>query len=166
MSVRDLIPWGRQTSSNQAPVPYREGEMTPFFGLRREIDRLFDDMFRMPSLIGGGAVAWPSVEVTDGEREVRISAEIPGMSEKDVELTVHDGVLAIRGEKKSETDDKDRGYSERWYGRFERRIALPAGAEEDKAEASFRDGVLTVVVPKSAEAASGRRIPINAETKH
>jgi HSP20 family protein len=166
MTVRDLIPWGRQTSSNQAPVPYRESEMTPFFGLRREIDRLFDDIFRMPSFAGGGTMSWPSVEVSDGEREIRVSAEIPGLSEKDVEVTVHDGVLSIHGEKKSETEDKDRGYSERWYGRFERRIALPSGVEEDKAEASFRDGVLTVTLPKSAEAASGRRIPINTETKH
>jgi HSP20 family protein len=166
MSVRDLIPWGRQTSSNQAPVPYRESEMTPFFGLRREIDRLFDDMFRMPSLAGVGTMSWPSVEVSDSDREVRISAEIPGLSEKDVELTVHDGVLSIRGEKKSETEDKNRGYSERWYGRFERRLALPSGVQEDKAEASFRDGVLTVTLPKSTEATSGRRIPINAETKH
>lgn len=166
MSVRDLIPWGRQTSSNQAPVPYRESEMTPFFGLRREIDRLFDDMFRMPSLAGLSATAWPSVEMSDSEREIRVSAEIPGLSEKDVELTVHDGVLSIRGEKKSETEDKNRGYSERWYGRFERRIALPSGVEEDKAEASFRDGVLTVTLPKLAEATNGRRIPINGETRH
>ncbi len=166
MSVRDLIPWGRQTSSNQAPVPYRESEMTPFFDPRREIDRLFDDMFRMPSLAGVGTMTWPSVEVSDSDREVRISAEIPGLSEKDVELTVHDGVLSIRGEKKSETEDKNRGYSERWYGRFERRLALPSGVQEDKAEASFRDGVLTVTLPKSTEATSGRRIPINAETKH
>lgn len=166
MSVRDLIPWGRQTSSNQAPVPYRESEMTPFFGLRREIDRLFDDMFRMPNLAGLGATVWPSVEVSDTEREVRVTAEIPGLSEKDVELTVHDGVLAIRGEKKSESEDKDRGYSERWYGRFERRIGLPPGVEEDKAEASFRDGVLTVTLPKAAEATSWRRIPINGDTRH
>lgn len=166
MSVRDLIPWSRQTSSNQAPVPYRESEITPFFGLRREIDRLFDDMFRMPGLAGLGAAAWPSVEVSDSEREVRVSAEIPGLGEKDVELTVHDGVLVIRGEKKSAAEDRNRGYSERWYGRFERRIALPSGVEEDKAEALFRDGVLTVTLPKSAEATSGRRIPINGGTRH
>lgn len=168
MSVRDLIPWGRQ--SNPAPVPYREyrdNEVSPFFGLRREIDRLFDDVLRMPSLgFGSSAVSWPSLEVTDGEREVRVVAEVPGMSEGDIELTVQDGVLSISGEKKSENQDKDRGWSERWYGRFERRIALPVGVEEDKAEASFRDGVLTVTLPKSAEATNSRRIPINAETRH
>ena len=166
MNMRELIPWSRQTSGNQPPVPYREGEVTPFFGLRREIDRLFDDMFRVPGLLGAGTMTWPSVEVSENEREVRISAEIPGMSEKDVELTVQDGVLSIRGEKKSETEDKDRGYSERWYGRFQRRIALPSGIEEDKAQATFREGVLIITLPKSAEATSGRRIPINAETRH
>jgi HSP20 family protein len=167
MTMRDLIPWGRQTSSNQAPVPSREGEMSPFFSLRREVDRLFDDFFRMPSLgFAGSAMSWPSLEVSDGDREVRVTAEIPGMNEKDVELLVQDGVLTIRGEKKSETSDKDRGWSERWYGRFERQIALPTGVEEEKAQAIFRDGVLTVTLPKSAEAANSRRIPINTETKH
>jgi HSP20 family protein len=165
MSMRDLIPWGRQ--ANTAPTQYRETEMSPIFSLRREVDRLFDDLFRMPSLGSwGGATAWPSLEVSDADREVRVVAEIPGMSEKDVELLCEDGMLTIRGEKKSEAGDKDRGYSERWYGRFERRIALPSGVEHDKAQATFRDGVLTVTLPKSAEAASGRRIPINAETKH
>lgn len=167
MNMRDLIPWGHQTSSNPAPVPYREAEMSPFFSLRREVDRLFDDFFRMPSLgFGGAAMSWPSLEVTDDDREVRVTAEIPGMNEKDVELLVQDGVLTIRGEKKSETSDKDRGWSERWYGRFERQIALPSGVEEEKAQAIFRDGVLTVTLPKSAEASNSRRIPINAETEH
>jgi HSP20 family protein len=167
MNMRDLVPWGRQTSNNQAPVPYREGEMSPFFSLRREVDRLFDDFFRMPSLgFAGTAMSWPSLEVADQDREVRVTAEIPGMNEKDVELLVQDGVLTIRGEKRNETSDKDRCWSERWYGRFERRIALPSGIEEEKAQANFRDGVLTVTLPKSSEAAHSRRIPINGETKH
>ena len=166
MNVRDLIPWSRQTSGNPSPVPYREGEMSPFFSLRREIDRAFDDLFRMPSFTGPGTMTWPSVEVTETDGEVRISAEMPGMTEKDVELTMSDGVLSIKGEKKSENEDKERGYSERWYGRFERRIALPSGIDEAKAEASFRDGLLTVTMPKSAEATNARRIPINAETRH
>lgn len=166
MTMRDLIPWGRQSSGTQAPVAYRGNEVTPFFGLRREIDRLFDDIFRVPSLSGFGAVSWPSVEVSENDREVRVTAEIPGLSENDVQLSVQDGVLSIRGEKKSESDDQERGYSERWYGRFERRIALPTAIEEDKAEATFRDGVLTVLLPKSPEGANGRSIPINAQTKH
>ena len=166
MNMRDLIPWGRETNNSQAPVPYRGGGMSPFFTLRRDIDRLFDDMFRMPALTGSGTMSWPSVEVTDGDREIRVSVEIPGMNEDDVELTVQEGGRTIRGEKKSKTEDKDRGYSERWYGRFERRIGLPEGVEDENAEAVFRNGVLTITMPKSADAKSGRRIPISTETKH
>jgi HSP20 family protein len=88
------------------------------------------------------------------------------MSEKDVEVVVHDGALTFSGEKKNEKEDRNGGWSERFYGRFERRIALPEGVDEAGCEASFRDGVLTVTMPRSAEAVRGRRIPINAETRH
>ena len=163
MSMRDLIPWSRQNETS----PYRAQELSPIFSLRREMDRLFDDMFRTPGLgFGGSPMSWPTLEVSDGEREVKVTAEVPGMGEQDVELLVRDGVLTIRGEKKSESGDKERGYSERWYGRFERRVALPSGVDEEGATASFRDGVLTVTLPKTGEAESVRRIPINAGTKH
>jgi len=168
MSMRDLIPWGRQDNSS-APAPYNREESSPFLSLRRDVDRLFDDFFRgtVPSTsFLRSSMGWPSVEVSDTDREVRVTAEVPGMSEKDVELLMENGVLTLRGEKKSENEDKDRGYSERMYGRFERRIALPEGVKEEKASASFRDGVLTVTLPKSTEAQRGRRIPINGETHH
>ncbi len=149
------------------PAMMREDERSPFFRLRAEVDRLFDDFFRPPVTSGGwGSAVWPSIEVSDTDNEVRVTAELPGMSEKDVELAVQDGMLAICGDKKSESDDGDRGWSERYYGRFERRIALPDGADEAKSEASFRDGVLTVRMPKSQQAARGRKIPINAGTRH
>lgn len=167
MSMRDLIPWARQ--GQVAPAPYRDEQHSPFFSLRRDIDRLFDDMFRgsAPSFDFGRTMsAWPSVEVVDTDREVRITAELPGMAEKDIDLIVEDGVLTLRGEKKSEIDDKDRGYSERFYGRFERRIALPSGADENDARAEFRDGVLNVILPKTEQAERGRRIPISSETRH
>jgi HSP20 family protein len=167
MAMRDLIPWGRQ--EGRAPVPFRDEERSPFMSLRREVDRLFDDFFRDPLPgfgLGGGLSAWPSLEVTERDNEIRVTAEVPGMSEKDVELLVEDGMLTIRGERKSENEDKDRGWSERWYGRYERRIALPSGVDEEKARADFRDGVLTVTLPRSAEAERGRRIPINAGTRH
>ena len=168
MNMRDLIPWGRQSST--ASVQYQNQD-NPIFGFRREVDRLFDDLFRgsLPSLgssIGRSLAVWPNVELSETDGEVRITAEVPGMSEKDVELLMEDGVLTIRGEKKSETEDKERGYSERYYGRFERRVALPSNVDEGGANATFKDGVLTVTLPKSAEAERGRRIPINGETKH
>ena len=111
-------------------------------------------------------MSWPSVEVNESDKEVRVTAELPGMSDKDVDVHFEDGVLTLRGEKKSETEDKDRGYSERYYGRFERRVALPSSVTGEGCNANFRDGVLTVTLPKSEEAARGRRIEINAETKH
>lgn len=166
MAMRDLIPWGRQ--ENRAPALFGAEERSPFWSLRRDIDRLFDDFFHAPmaSFGRGATMQWPNVEVNQTETEIRITAEVPGMNEKDVELLIEDGVLTLRGEKKSETEDKDRGYSERYYGRFERRIALPSGIDEENAKADFRDGVLTVTLPKSAEAEHGRRIPINAQTRH
>lgn len=166
MAMRDLIPWGRQ--ENNAPAMFRDEERSPFLSLRREMDRLFDDFFRAPMLGSGFArsATWPTLEVKETDHEVRITAELPGMSEKDVELIVQDGLLTLSGEKKSEHEDKDRGWSERFYGRFERRIALPDGVDENACNANFRDGVLTVTLPKAEEARRSRRIPINAETRH
>ena len=165
MAMRDLIPWSRQEGG--APSLFRhEAERSPFFRLRREMDRLFDDFFQAPAVGRGWGGGWPSLEVKEADNEVRISAELPGMSEKDVDLSVHDGVLTIRGERKSEQEDRDRGWSERYYGRFERRVALPDGADEAHCKADFRDGVLTVTVPRSAEVTRGRKIPINAVTRH
>ena len=148
-------------------------EVSPFLTLHREMNRLFDDVFRgfdagMPSLFGHGA-SWPSLEVDASDKELRVSAELPGLDEKDVEVLIDKDVLTIRGEKRSETEDRERRFSERTYGRFERSIALPFAVEEDKAEASFKNGVLTITLPKSADAVEqGKRIAINAkgDTKH
>ena len=166
MAMRDLIPWGRQES--RMPATFREEERSPFLRLRSEMDRLFDDFFSAPMFSGrlSRMVSWPSIEVSDTDTEVRITAELPGMNEKDVELHVQDGILTIRGERKSEHQDQDRGWTERYYGRFERRIALPDGADEAHCEADFRNGMLTVRMPKSPEATRARKIPINAETRH
>jgi HSP20 family protein len=168
MNMRDLIPWGRSERPSSVPDAYRGDEVSPFLALHREMNRLFDDVFSrfetgLPSAFGrmGG---WPNVEVVDSESGLRISAELPGLDEKDVEILVSDDILTIRGEKKSRVDDKERRFSERFYGRFERRIPLPYEVEEDRAEASFDNGVLTVTLPKSARAdARTKRIPLNAK---
>lgn len=166
MNMRDLIPWSRQSST--APVQYQNHD-NPVVTFRKEVDRLFDDFLRgnLPSLgLGRSVAVWPNLELSETDQEIRLTAEVPGMSDKDVELLIEDGVLTVRGEKKSETDDKDRGYSERYYGRFERRVSLPSSVDEEGVSAVFRDGVLTVTLPKSANAERGRRIPINEATKH
>lgn len=172
MAVRDLIPWGRTRSSVPSAMQPQD-EFSPFLTLHREMNRLFDDVFSrfdggMPSVFGRGG-SWPSIEVNASEKEVRVSAELPGMEDKDVEVLVEGDVLTIRGEKRCESEDQDRRFSERCYGRFERSIALPFEIEKDRAEATFRNGVLTVTLPKSAKAQeSAKRIAINSkkDTQH
>jgi HSP20 family protein len=160
--MRRLFPWGREVGT--APVEWREADRSSVVSLRRDVERLFDDIVRgsWGALWGEGGAAWPSLEVSEREGEIRISAEVPGMGERDIELFVDDGVLTLRGERRSERGHKDRGYSERFYGRFERRIALPPGVDEKGAKADFREGLLTITLPKSTEADRGRRIPIGA----
>ena len=139
MNMRDLIPWSREA----APSSYR-GEADPFMTLQREMNRLFEDVFRgfdggLPFRGLGRTGGWPHLEVTETDNAVRISAELPGMDEKDVEVLMNDGMLTIRGEKKSEIEDKARSFSERTYGRFERRIPLPSEVEADKVEARLSE---------------------------
>jgi HSP20 family protein len=169
MNVRDLIPWGRGSSTT--PSVYRDLEQNPFLTLHREVNRLFDDMFRGfdvpgPSLgrLSSWNATWPSVEVSETDKELRIVAEVPGLDEKDVEVLLADGAVTLRGEKRSETEDKDRQFSERFYGRFERRIPFGSEIEEDKVTAAFNNGVLTVTLPKSEKAqAKTKRIAISSK---
>lgn len=166
MSVRDLIPWNR---GKPAPSIFRGDDMDPFLSLHRNVNRLFDEAFRGFDMPAFGQMmtrsgTWPTVEVSENEKEIRVIAEVPGLEEKDIEVTLDDGVLAIRGERKSETEDKDRQFSERYYGRFERRLALGHEVEEDKVDATFKNGVLLVTLPKTAKAqASAKRIAINSD---
>src|SRR5690348_18416089 len=165
MAFRDLIPW----SKNQELAPARDN-FDPFTTLHREMNRLFDDAFRgfgsfgslsrMGTPLMEGQFGWPKLELSETDKAVTVSAELPGLTEKDVQVEIANGVLSIRGEKKSESDNGGR-YSERYYGSFERRIPLD-GVEEDKAEANFRNGVLTVSLPKTEQASQNvKRITIN-----
>jgi HSP20 family protein len=139
----------------------------PFESLRREVDRLFEDFGRedfwrrpLRSLAGferGLAqklAAAPAVDVAENDKAYEITAELPGMNEKDIEVNVANGGLTIKGEKKEEKEEKQKGYyvSERRYGSFERYFGLPDGIDAGKIEASFKNGVLKVTLPKTAEA--------------
>ena len=160
MTIRDMIPWNR--GGNVA----RHGEETnPFMALHREVNRLFDDAFRgfdlAPFGQNGRNMSWPHIELSETDKEVKIKAELPGLDEKDVQVELNNGVLVIKGEKKSETEDKDLMFSERFYGQFERRIPLE-DVDEGKTAASFKNGVLIVTLPKSARAQEKvKRIAIN-----
>lgn len=173
MNMRDLIPWRR--NGNTAPVAnYRDSEANPFLTLHREMNRLFDDAFRSFDLplassgsLSGWMSNWPSVEISEDDAEIVVTAEIPGLSEEDIELVLEDGVLTLRGEKHAQNEDKGRHFSERFYGRFERRIPLGVEIEEDQVRAQFDRGELTVHLPKSAQARSrSKRIAINGNRKH
>jgi HSP20 family protein len=150
MSMRDIVPWDR--GGPRVATVFRE-PTNLFASVQQEMNRLFDEAFR-----GFGAssprfgAGWPSIEIAETDKEIRATIEVPGVDEKDIELFLQDGDLVIRGEKRSETEDKDRRFTERSYGRFERRIALQQEVEEDKVGAEFRNGVLTVTIPKSARA--------------
>lgn len=167
MSIRDLIPRGR---GNEVQAGYGRGEGSPFMSLHREMNRLFDDVFRdfgrQPlGLAGTSLGSWPSVELTESDNELRLTAELSGLDEKDVEVLMDDGVLVLRGEKRAENEDKDRRFSERFYGRFERRIPLGYDIDQDKISAQFKNGLLTVSLPRSAEAESRvKRIAINDQS--
>lgn len=164
MAIKDLIPW--KNREREVGI-HREADMYPFFALHREMNRMFDDVFRGFDLApfgptrGLNAMGWPQIDIDETDKAVRITAELPGLDEKDVNLELANGVLSISGEKRSETEDGGRRFSERYYGRFERRIPLD-DVDEDKVSAEFRNGVLSITVPKSAEAKSSvRRIAIN-----
>lgn len=145
MNLRSLIPIGRDRSV-----------ASPFMSLQREIDRLFEDFSRgFPTIAGNGATAlMPSMDVTETDKEIEITAELPGLEEKDVQINVADNILTIRGEKKAEKEQKDKNYRlvERSYGAFERTLELPEGVNADAIKANISKGLLKVTVPKPAPA--------------
>lgn len=160
MTVRDLIPRMR----SRVPVS-RSESVNPLAAFHEEMNRLFDDFWRDFDGIGTSlmpSIGFPRVEVIETDREVKVEAELPGMEEKDVEVLLHNGVLTLRGERQSATEDKHRRVTERYYGQFERRVLLPAEVDADKVTASFQKGVLTVTLPKSRQAMEDvKRIRIN-----
>lgn len=143
-----------------APARGRAVQASPFGWLRTEIDRLFDDFTPTRSIFNFGALApVPALEMNEQDKKYLLSAELPGMKEEDVEVSVADGMLTLSGEKREESERKDDGHllSERRYGAFERRIPLPADVDADAVSAEFANGVLTITLPKHADAAERKR---------
>lgn len=161
MAFLDLVPWGRA----RFPVPTRlDEDADPFLALHREMNRLFSDFNRgfggLPAGRKNWAAAWPTVEVTETDQAVTVIAELPGLEQKDIELSLKDGVLTLKGEKKAET--RDALYSERWHGQFQRALEVGAGIDPEKVSAAFKDGVLTVTLAKIPETVvDAKRIPIS-----
>jgi len=164
---KNLLPtiWRRSDS------PAQRTDDHPFFALQREMNQVFDGFFRGVDRLPFGSESpfggfSPSIDVQEGEKEVRVKAELPGMDEKDVDVTLSEGSLTIQGEKKEEREDKRKGYWQREaaYGSFQRVIPLPEELDREKAEARFKNGVLTVTLPwREGARTKGKKIAIKAE---
>jgi HSP20 family protein len=151
MALKDVIHFGDKS------LPVKREEVDPFALLRRRMDDMFEGFlhgFDLRPFEARSGVFSPSVDVVENEKDIRISAELPGMEEKDIEVSLGKDSLTIRGEKKEEKEDKGKGYyrMERSYGSFSRVIALPSEIDQDKVKATFKKGVLTVTLPKTEKA--------------
>ncbi len=146
----------------------KKGEY-PFVSFLQDMERMIDDFFNDFSRASEQekpGVFSPKVDVIDTEKEVRVIAELPGLSENDVELSMTRDSLTIKGEKKAEREDKGKGHCrvERSYGAFSRIIALPAEVDSDKVDAKFKKGILTVTLPKTEKAQQEtKRVPVKTE---
>lgn len=144
----------------------RRGAFRPLSRMEQEMEETFDRFFRGWPLLREAAegLGWaPAIDVVDRKDEVILRADLPGMSERDVELTLQDGNLTIRGERKEEKEEKEENYycCERSYGAFSRSLAVPASVNADKINATFKSGVLEVHLPKTKEA-TGKKIEVKA----
>ncbi len=156
-------------------TPFRPGggmfTGDPFLSLHREMNRLFDDVFRgtgLPAATGSqgqgdvGTFVNASMNVSETDKEIRITAELPGVIEQDIDVSLDDDVLTIRGEKKFERkDDKENfHFVECSYGTFQRSLRLPYAVDSEQVQASFENGILTVTVPKTERQERSRRIQV------
>jgi HSP20 family protein len=166
--AREVTPWRRQG----APQPFQSLARDPFTSFRREMDRLFEDFFApaegrsFTSPARGEGLVTPSLDVHETDQAYTVTAELPGIDLKDIELSLDDNVLALRGEKRSERKEEQAGlrYSERSYGRFERTIPFAAEIDPDKVEATCENGVLKITLPKNPKSRdASRRIAIRGE---
>jgi len=164
--IKNLLP----TVWRRSELPSWQAEEHPFFSLQREMNRMFDDLsrgFDLPS-VGGKSFGTfsPSVDVREDEKEVIVKAELPGMDERDIDVSLTGDGLTIKGEKKDEKEEKGKGYwhRETSYGAFHRIIPLPEGLNMEKVDARFKNGVLTVTLPRLKEAKEkGKKITVKAE---
>lgn len=136
----------------------------PFDSLQREVDRVFGEFNRglpFPELRSESGALWmtPKIDISEEDTFLAVTAELPGVEEKDIDVTVEKGSLTIKAEKKVEKDEETKNYHvvERSYGMFQRSIPLPFEADADKVEAKFENGVLTVSMPKPPELEGKRR---------
>jgi HSP20 family protein len=143
MDTKSVVPVGTQRAITRR-------DTNPFSFLQQEIDRLFEGVTR--NIPGLATTTMPSMDISETDKAIEITAELPGLEKKDVELNVAENVLTIRGEKKNEREEKNKDYHlvERSYGAFSRSVELPAGVKVEDISAEIANGVLKVTVQKPA----------------
>lgn len=141
-----------------------ETKLNPFEAFERDVKRIFDDFFALEPVDLFDSAWLPTVDVEEDEKSIHVRAEIPGIDEKDINVTLEDNVLTISGEKKEERKEENKRYvlAERRFGSFKRSIALPAEVKSDSVKASFKNGVLTIDFEKK-EVSQPKRITINVK---
>lgn len=160
MALNDFRPFKKK---GQLAVR-RQDDEHPFFALQHRMNRMFDDFFRGFDIEPFGRFAeegafMPQMNINQDDKEIVVTAELPGVEEKDLDISITKDTLTIKGEKKTETEDKKKDYYrvERSYGSFSRSIAMPAGIDESKAEAELKKGVLKITILKTAQAQPQRK---------
>jgi HSP20 family protein len=160
MASRSVIPF----MFGGSPLARSRGDGDPALSLFRDMDRLFGSVLGLSGAGAGGAglPVMPRINVSETDNEIRIEAELPGVSENEVEVSLSGDMLTIRGEKKAEQEEKRQNYHvmERSYGSFARSVQLPFAIRPDQVQASFQNGVLTITLPKSAAQDQVHRIQV------
>ena len=154
MRLNKVIP----LENKEKNITRRENE-SPFFALQHRMNRIFDDFLGEPFDLFGQGSYMPQMNVSEDEKEIMVTAELPGVEEKDLDVSISKDALTIKGEKKTEIEDKNKDYYrvERSYGSFSRTLPMPEGIDEAKAQAELKKGVLKIRIPKSAQAAPQRK---------
>ncbi len=147
MNLKSLVP----RRSSQPQTAAHEDFYDPFMAFRREINRMFDDFFDFGRHPDAGAGLTPAIDVEETDKEVVVTAELPGVTEKDIHVDLTGDVLTIKGEKKMERESDDGRRKERRYGSFERSVQLPFEVKDGEIDAKFSNGLLTIRAPKPAD---------------
>jgi HSP20 family protein len=137
-----------------ALVPFTKRNRNSLTTLHNEMDDLFDSFFRGLERPFAGYRTWPAIDVAEDENSIIVRAEVPGCSAEDIDISVHGNTLTISGEKKISEEKKEKDYYhvESSYGSFRRELTLPTDVDADKVDAAYKNGVLSITLPKAAQA--------------
>jgi HSP20 family protein len=171
MPITDLIPWKRKEPVEREEDRFLPQAENPMLTFQQEVNRLFDAFFGRSALepFGTFGEGWdafsPRVDVVETDREIVVSADLPGLDDEDIDVSLSRDVLTVSGEKKQEREEKGRNYHrvERSHGSFQRSIPLPCEVDADKGDAVFQKGVLTITLPKKGDARTRKRVTIKAQ---